>query len=59
MKKMILSSLALAVLTSGTLFIHQQRKVKKAELAKVLRMPRHADRMGWRYLHGTYVPFRS
>ncbi len=39
MKKMILSSLALAVLTSGTLFIHQQRKVKKAELAKVLRMP--------------------
>ncbi|WP_421235848.1 hypothetical protein [Aeromonas sp. 601039] len=39
MKKMILSSLALAVLTSGTLFIYQQRKVKKAELAKVLRMP--------------------
>ncbi len=44
MNKMILSSLALAVLTGGTLLVHQQRKAKQAALAKVLRMPGGAMR---------------
>ncbi|WP_323931495.1 hypothetical protein [Aeromonas caviae] len=39
MNKMILSSLALAVLTGGTLLVRQQRKAKEEALAKVLRMP--------------------